>query len=129
MIDHMSLQVTNFTKALSFYTATLEPLGYAPRYVDEASKTAGFGLKDASGQWVSRGSLWIGEGKAAAKTHLALRSPSRDAVGRFHAAALGAGGKDNGKPGVRTDYHPNYYAAFVFDPDGNNLEAVTHEAA
>jgi catechol 2,3-dioxygenase-like lactoylglutathione lyase family enzyme len=129
MIDHISLQVTNFAKALSFYTAALAPLGYAPRYVDEGSKTAGFGLKDAPDPWFSRGSLWIGEGKAAAKTHLALRGPSREAVGRFHAAALGAGGNDNGKPGVRADYHANYYAAFVFDPDGNNLEAVTHEAA
>ena len=129
MIDHLSLQVTNFAKALPFYTAALAPLGYAPRYVDEASKTAGFGPKDAADPWFTHGSLWIGEGKAAAKAHLALRSPSREAVGRFHAAALGAGGRDNGKPGVRADYHANYYAAFVFDPDGNNLEAVTHEAA
>ena len=128
MIDHISLQVTNFAKALSFYTAALEPLGYAPRFVDEASRTAGFALKDSAEPFL-HGSLWIGEGQAAAKTHLALRSPSRDAVGRFHAAALRAGGKDNGKPGIRADYHPNYYAAFVFDPDGNNLEAVTHAAA
>ena len=61
--------------------------------------------------------------------HLALRSPSREAVAGFHAAALRAGGKDNGKPGLRPDYHASYYAAFVFDPDGNNVEALTHEAA
>jgi len=72
--------------------------------------------------------LWIAAGKPAAKVHLALCSPSREAVGVFHSAALRAGGKDNGKPGLRPDYHPTYYAAFVFDPDGNNLEAVTHEA-
>lgn len=129
MIDHISLQVTNFAKALSFYTAALEPLGYVPHSVDEGGKSAGFGPKDAPAPWFSPGSLWISEGRPTAKTHLALRSPSREAVARFHAAALRAGGKDNGKPGLRVDYHANYYAAFVFDPDGNNLEAVTHEAA
>jgi hypothetical protein len=61
--------------------------------------------------------------------HLALHAPSREAVAAFHVAALRSGGKDNGQPGLRPDYHANYYAAFVFDPDGNNLEAVTHDAA
>ena len=121
MIDHVSLQVANFAKTLSFYTAALAPLGYEPQYVDEAAKSAGFGPKGDV-------RLWIAEGKSATKAHLALRSPSRAAVAGFHAAAVRAGGEDNGKPGLRPDYHANYYAAFVFDPDGNNLEAVTHDA-
>jgi len=121
MIDHVSLQVASFAKALSFYTAALAPLGYVPQYVDEEAKSAGFGRK-------AEPRLWIAEGKPAAKVHVALRSPSREAVAGFHAAALRAGGKDNGKPGLRPDYGASYYAAFVFDPDGNNLEAVTLQA-
>jgi catechol 2,3-dioxygenase-like lactoylglutathione lyase family enzyme len=122
MIDHISIQVASFAKSLSFYSAALAPLGYVPQYVDDIAKSAGFGpAGDVR--------LWIAEGKPAAKVHLALRSPSREAIGAFYTASLGAGGKDNGKPGLRPDYHASYYAAFVFDPDGNNLEAVTHEAA
>ena len=121
MIDHISIQVASFAKTLSFYTAALGPLGYVPQYVDETAKSAGFGPKGDV-------QLWIVEGKPAAKLHLALRGCSRAAVGGFHAAALRAGGEDNGKPGLRPDYHASYYAAFVFDPDGNNLEAVTHDA-
>ena len=121
MIDHVSLQVASFAKALSFYTAALAPLGYVPQHVDEAAKSAGFGPKGDV-------YLWIAEGKPAAKVHLALRSPGREAVAAFHAAALRAGAKDNGKPGLRPDYDASYYAAFILDPDGNNLEAVTHEA-
>jgi|SRR5271166_5216397 len=128
MIDHVSVQVASFAKALSFYRAALAPLGYVPRYVDEAGKSAGFGFKDSASPWFAKGSLWIAEGKAAAKVHLALHAPNRKAVAGFHAAALAAGGKDNGEPGLRPDYHANYYAGFVFDPDGNNVEAVTHDA-
>lgn len=122
MIDHVSIQVSNFAKALSFYTEALAPLGYVPQYVDESAKSAGFGRKGEP-------RLWIAEGKAPAKMHLALASAGRDAVASFHAAALRAGGRDNGKPGLRPDYGANYYAAFVFDPDGNNLEAVTYVPA
>ncbi len=129
MVDHISLQVRNFQRALAFYTETLAPLGYVPQHVDEAGKSAGFGLKGGSGPWFVRGSLWIAEGQPGAKVHLALQSPSREAVAGFHAAALRAGGKDNGKPGLRPDYHASYYAAFVLDPDGNNVEALTHETA
>ncbi len=121
MIDHISLRVVNFTKSLSFYTTALAPLGYIPQYVDEAGKSAGFGPKDHV-------RLWIAESKApSAGVHIALRGPNRAAVGAFHAAALKAGAKDNGKPGLRPDYHAHYYAAFVIDPSGNNLEAVTHD--
>ncbi len=122
MIDHLSLSVASFARALSFYTAALAPLGYVPQYVDESAKSAGFGRKGEP-------RLWIAEGTPAAKIHIALTSPGREAVASFHAAALHAGGRDNGKPGPRPDYGTNYYAAFVFDPDGNNLEAVTYETA
>ncbi len=120
MIDHISIKVSNFAEALAFYTAALAPLGYVPQYVDEKGKSAGFGPKGEP-------RLWLLEGKPP-KTHIALSAPSRDAVGEFHAAAIRAGAKDNGKPGLRPDYGANYYAAFVLDPDGNNLEAVSHSA-
>ncbi len=129
MIDHISLEVASFAKALSFYTAALAPLGYVPHYVDEAAKSAGFGPSGDAQPWFTRGSLWIAEGRPAARVHLALRGPNREAVAAFHAAALRSGGKDNGAPGLRPDYHASYYAAFIFDPDGNNIEAVTHDPA
>ncbi len=122
MIDHVSIRVSNFASALSFYTSALAPLGYVPQYVDEKAKSAGFGPEGEP-------RLWLAEGKPAAAMHLALGTKSRAAVGEFHTAALRAGGKDNGKPGLRPDYGANYYAAFVFDPDGNNLEAVTYVPA
>ena len=118
MFDHVSLKVADFSKSLAFYRAALAPLGFVPQHVDEAGKSAGFGPKGEVG-------LWIAEGKPRSNAHLAFESPDRAAVARFYEAALGAGGKDNGKPGLRADYGPNYYAAFAIDPDGNNVEAVT----
>ena len=122
MIDHISLHVNSFAKAMSFYRAALAPLGYEPQYVDESAKSAGFGPKGEP-------HLWIAEGKPAARIHLAIRARSREAVSAFHSAAVRAGGKDNGKPGPRPEYDANYYAAFVLDPEGNNVEAVTHDPA
>ena len=123
MMDHISLRVADFTRSLAFYTAALAPLGYVPQYVDEAGKSAGFGPKDDV-------RLWIAEDKEPSSgVHIALRSPNRAAVSAFHAAALKAGAKDNGKAGLRPAYHANYFAAFVTDPSGNNLEAVTHDPA
>ena len=122
MIDHITLRVTNFSKSLAFYTAALAPLGYIPQYVDEAAKSAGFGPKDDV-------HLWLAEAQPGGGVHIALRSPNRAAVGAFHAAGLKAGGKDNGKAGLRPDYGATYYAAFVRDLDGNNLEAVTFDPA
>jgi catechol 2,3-dioxygenase-like lactoylglutathione lyase family enzyme len=119
MIDHISLQVTSFAKAMAFYKAALAPLDLEAQYVDEAAKSAGFGPKGGP-------CLWIAQGKPAARIHLAIRAANREAVGAFHAASIRAGGKDNGKPGPRPEYDANYYAAFVLDPDGNNVEAVTH---
>ncbi|HUY28904.1 MAG TPA: VOC family protein [Candidatus Binataceae bacterium] len=122
MIDHIGLKVTSFEISRRFFAQALEPLGYHAEYDDPKNKAAGFGIKGAI-------DLWIGEGSPATRTHIALRSRDRGAVNRFHAAALAAGGKDNGAPGLRTDYSPTYYAAFVLDPDGNNLEVVCHEPA
>ncbi|HEX4382981.1 MAG TPA: VOC family protein [Myxococcales bacterium] len=121
MYDHVSLKVRNFTRSLAFYTAALAPLGYEPQGVDEASKSAGFGPPGAVG-------LYIAQATPASQVHLAFVAPKRGAVDQFYSNALEHSGKDNGKPGLRADYGKNYYAAFVFDPDGNNLEAVTHSA-
>lgn len=118
MFHHVQISVRDFAKSLRFYTDALRPLGYQPHSVDEAGKSAGFG--PASGA-----RLWIGVGTPSnGPVHVAFEAPSPKAVAEFHAAALAAGGKDHGKPGPRPDYGEKYYAAFVIDPDGNNIEAV-----
>jgi catechol 2,3-dioxygenase-like lactoylglutathione lyase family enzyme len=122
MIDHVQLRVASFAKSRTFYAQALEPLGYIVQSDDPASKSAGFGTKGAI-------DLWIGEGAPVTRMHLAFRTHDRRAVQKFHAAALAAGGTDNGAPGLRTDYSPTYYAAFVLDPDGNNVELVCNEPA
>jgi catechol 2,3-dioxygenase-like lactoylglutathione lyase family enzyme len=122
MIDHVQLKVKSFEKSRQFYARALEPLGYGVSSEDAASKSAGFGAKGAT-------ELWIGEGGPCAPVHIAFRAQDRSAVRKFHAAALAAGGSDNGAPGIRTDYSPTYYAAFVLDPDGNNVELVCTESA
>lgn len=121
MFDHISIQVSDFEKGLAFYRAALAPLGYEAQHVDASGKSAGFGPEGSP-------ALWIAEGKRTSQVHVAFKSAGRAAVQRFHEAARGAGGKDNGKPGLRADYGEGYYAAFVFDPDGNNVEAVTLSA-
>jgi catechol 2,3-dioxygenase-like lactoylglutathione lyase family enzyme len=120
MFDHVSLKVRDFRKSLAFYRAALAPLGFEAQYLDEQAKSVGFGPKGAVG-------LWIAEGTpvSCSSAHVAFASVARDAVNRFYDAGLAAGGKDNGKPGLRPDYSSNYYAAFLLDPDGNNVEAVT----
>jgi catechol 2,3-dioxygenase-like lactoylglutathione lyase family enzyme len=120
MIDHVQLRVKSFEKSRRFYAQALEPLGYSVQSDDPTSKSAGFGTKGAT-------DLWIGEGTPVTRMHIAFRTDDRRAVQKFHAAAVAAGGTDNGTPGVRKDYSPNYYAAFVLDPDGNNVELVCHE--
>jgi catechol 2,3-dioxygenase-like lactoylglutathione lyase family enzyme len=110
MYDHIGLKVKDLDAAVRFYRAALEPLGF---------------IQDESGGFGPRGApaLWLYEGKGAG-THVAFRAQDRTAVDRFHAAGLKAGGRDHGKPGLRADYSPTYYAAFLIDPDGNNVEAV-----
>jgi catechol 2,3-dioxygenase-like lactoylglutathione lyase family enzyme len=120
MLDHMTLPVRDYAKSKSFYEKALAPLGY--KLAMEFGRAAGFA--DAHGP-----SLWLnGEPKAIAPIHVAFHASSREEVDAFHAAAIAAGGKDNGKPGLRKDYHPDYYGAFVLDLDGHNVEAVCHKA-
>lgn len=119
MFDHIGLQVKDLAASVRFYKAALAPLGFVLCSQDETS--AGFGPKDAPALW-----LYLDAKAKPARTHVALRADAHDAVDRFFAAGLEAGGKDNGKPGLRADYSPTYYAAFVLDPDGNNVEAVTY---
>jgi catechol 2,3-dioxygenase-like lactoylglutathione lyase family enzyme len=119
MFDHVSLKVRDFRQSLAFYRAALAPLGFEAQSVDAEGKSAGFGPKGAVG-------LWIAEGSPSSSVHIAFSTARRAAVRRFYEAGVKAGGADNGKPGIRADYAADYYAAFLIDPDGNNLEAVSH---
>lgn len=112
MFDHVGVRVRDIEIARRFYRAALAPLGH----VQDDSGT-GFGPKGAP-------ALWLHEGKQGSRTHLAFRASSREDVERFYRAGLEAGARDNGKPGLRADYSPTYFAAFLIDPDGNNVEAV-----
>jgi catechol 2,3-dioxygenase-like lactoylglutathione lyase family enzyme len=115
MIEHTGLQVKNMERSKRFYTAALKPLGY----------TLHMDMGDAAGfKEGGHTSFWIGASKKVLPMHLAFRAKSRQAVRAFYKAALKAGGKDNGAPGLRKNYSPNYYAAFTLDLDGNNIEAV-----
>jgi catechol 2,3-dioxygenase-like lactoylglutathione lyase family enzyme len=130
MIDHLGFTVSDFDRSLAFYTTALAPLGYGlvmevtAEMTGNGSRHAGFG-KDR------KPDFWIGTGHEATRNglHVALIAPDRAAVDAFYATALAAGAKDNGPPGIRAQYHPNYYAAFVIDPDGHNLEAVCQTPA
>lgn len=126
MIDHTGVVVSDFRASKAFYASALSPLGYALLMEFSAAET---GTHDAAGFGVPpQPDFWIGSGTPnVPPVHVAFRASSRASVDAFHAAALAAGGRDNGAPGLRPDYHPNYYAAFVFDPDGHNIEAVCHE--
>ncbi len=115
MYDHIGLRVKDLDASVRFYTAALGALGHVLCSRDASG--AGFG---PAGQ----PALWLLPAKGGPGTHVAFQAADRGAVDRFHAAGLKAGGKDNGGPGVRADYSPKYYAAFLLDPDGNNIEAV-----
>lgn len=127
MLDHIGFAVSDFAKAKAFYEAALLPLGIGCVMEVSAAETgaaahAGFGTPGMPFFWISGGR------PADAKTHchVAFAAKNRAAVRAFYEAAIAAGGRDNGGPGLRPHYHPNYYGAFVFDPDGNNIEAVCH---
>lgn len=121
MLDHIGLRTNQFDAVVHFYETTLAPLGYIKRFAWEGG--AGFGRNDGSP------ALWIHASETKPSgIHIALTGADHSAVDAFYIAALGAGAINNGEPGLRKDYHPNYYAAFVIDPDGNNLEAVCHAA-
>jgi len=118
-IDHLGFAVKDFAKSKEFYTSVLAPLGIA--VVAEGEGWAELGRD-------GRHEFWIGgSGTSPAPIHLAFTARTRAEVRAFHAAALAAGGRDNGAPGIRGHYHKDYYGAFVFDPDGHNIEAVCHE--
>lgn len=122
MIDHMSINVTDVARARDFYLAALAPTGYGliMQFPDPADPVAvGLGVGGKPDLWLAKG--------APGHQHIAIAGATRKVVDAFHAAALAAGGRDNGGPGVRAQYHPSYYGAFVLDPDGNNLEVVCHE--
>lgn len=127
MIDHVSLAVRDYARSRAFYDAALAPLGAGVRMQVSAEETRGH---PSAGYGVDRPEFWIGlGGTAAGPTHVAFMAASRALVDAFYTAALAAGGQDNGAPGVRAHYHPDYYGAFVLDPDGNNVEAVCHAPA
>ena len=131
MIDHIGLNVRDVARATEFYLKALGPLGYGivmQVSAEERGQTGG--RLRAAGRGPRKPSFWIAEGELkSGPMHVAFVAPSRAAVDAFYAAAIKAGGKDNGVPGLRPEYHANYYGAFVFDPDGNNAEAVCHMPA
>lgn len=119
-LDHLGFSAHDYATSRAFYEAALAPLGIRVMMeFDEGGRIAGFGDDEPF--------FWVGDGgKQGGTLHVCFKAASRDQVDAFYAAAIAAGGKDNGGPGLRPHYHPNYYAAFVFDPDGHNIEAVCH---
>jgi len=118
MYDHIGLRVRDLDTSLKFFRAALAPLGHVVGTLD--ATYAGLGPREAPALWLHL----VKAGSPGSAAHVAFRAASRGAVDAFHAAGLKAGGRDNGEPGLRTDYSPTYYAAFLVDPDGNNVEAV-----
>jgi catechol 2,3-dioxygenase-like lactoylglutathione lyase family enzyme len=127
ILDHFGINVSSYGRSKAFYEKALAPLGI--QAIMEYGTACGFGRD-------GKPDFWIGEGitkfqkpehlKVITPVHVAFVARSRAEVEAFYKAALSAGGKDNGEPGVRKEYHPNYYGAFVIDPDGHNVEAVVH---
>ncbi|NGN40704.1 VOC family protein [Mesorhizobium sp. CGMCC 1.15528] len=124
MIDHLGISVSNFDASKTFYDQAFAPLGASLLYVVPPEYTGG---KKVGGYGRERPVFWLHEASPTGPgRHYAFTARSRAEVDAFHKAALAAGGKDNGAPGLRPHYHADYYGAFVFDPDGNNVEAVCH---
>jgi catechol 2,3-dioxygenase-like lactoylglutathione lyase family enzyme len=126
MIDHAGINVSDWVKAKAFYDAAFAPLGakllfMVPEQFTGGAKVGGYGR--------GKPDFWLHESKETGPgRHYAFTAGSRAEVDAFYKAALAAGGKDNGAPGIRAHYHPDYYGAYVIDPDGNNVEAVCHKA-
>jgi len=133
MLDHVGVPVSDIQVSRSFYVAALAPLGIGV-FMDVpgdggAIVAVGFGGPNVTEECAQSGhqSFWIGsDGRPSIHTHVCFKAKSRQHVEAFYAAALAAGGRDNGGPGLRPHYHPGYFAAFVIDPDGHNIEAVFH---
>jgi len=125
-LDHTSLSVSDFAAAKAFYSAALEPLGIAVLMEFPKAMTGDFDIVGLGSN--GKPFFWLaGAGKTTPKVHIAFGASSRAEVDAFYQAAIAAGGRDNGKPGVRAQYHPTYYGAFVLDADGHNVEAVCHK--
>jgi catechol 2,3-dioxygenase-like lactoylglutathione lyase family enzyme len=124
MLDHAGFPVSDYARSKAFYLQALAPLGYAlvmeVQQHENDAPAAGFGANGKPDLWIG------GEGGLQRPIHIAIAAQDRAAVDAFYRAAIAAGGKDNGALGLRPHYHPNYYAAFVLDPDGHNIEAVCH---
>lgn len=128
MLDHVGFPVSDYERAKAFYLKALAPLGYTlvmeiEQETEKGYPAAGFGIGGKPDFWIG------GEGGLNRAVHIAITAKNRASVDAFHRAALDAGGKDNGAPGLRPHYHANYYGAFVLDPDGHNIEAVCHAPA
>ncbi len=126
MIDHTGIAVSDFARSKAFYTKALAPIGYTvlaefPASVTGSADVIGFGVAPKPDFWIVTGTPNV------PPIHIAFRAASRADVDEFYRAGIAAGGRDNGAPGLRPHYHPNYYGAFVLDPDGHNVEAVCHE--
>ncbi|AHG18712.1 glyoxalase [Chania multitudinisentens RB-25] len=128
MIDHTGINVSQFAQSQQFYTAVLASLGYVLR-LQLGTTAAGYGEATLRPGDDPGGTFWISVGEPSTpRIHIAFRATSKAQVNAFYEVALAAGAKDNGAPGFRHRYHKNYYAAFVYDPDGYNIEAVFHGA-
>jgi catechol 2,3-dioxygenase-like lactoylglutathione lyase family enzyme len=129
MLDHVGFPVSDYARSKAFYERALAPLGYAlimevgAEHTESGSPAAGFGANGKPDFWIG------GEGGLQKQMHIAIAAKDRAMVDAFYQAALAAGAKDNGAPGLRPQYHPDYYGAFVLDPDGHNIEAVCHGPA
>lgn len=129
MFDHLGIEVGDYARSRAFYTATLAPLGV--ELVTEISECAGFAAAGTTPATVQTApSFWIHRGcEQPTRVHIAFRTMDRARVAAFWKAGLRAGGRDNGAPGIRAHYHPDYFGTLVLDPDGHNIEAVCHAAA
>jgi len=119
VLDHVGIRVSDFEQSKRFFAEALSPLGYE-LIMEPSVSAAGFGRR-------GKPDFWIGQGDPGQPVHIAFAAEDRASVDAFHQEALAAGGRNNGGPGLRPECHRSYYAAFVFDPDGNNIEAVCHE--
>jgi catechol 2,3-dioxygenase-like lactoylglutathione lyase family enzyme len=127
MIDHIGIGVSDFERSKAFYGKVFAPLGY--RLVMEVTAVE-TGDHAAAGFGTAKPDFWIGGTDGAiSRAHVAFAAKDRPAVDAFYQAAIAAGARDNGPPGLRPHYHPDYYGAFVLDPDGHNIEAVCHAPA
>ncbi|HEY1697506.1 MAG TPA: VOC family protein [Polyangiaceae bacterium] len=128
-LDHIGINVTQYERSKAFYTQALAPLGIT--LAMEYGKAAGFGRGGKPDFWIGEGATRFQKPEQLAPitpVHVCFTAKDRAEVDAFHRAALAAGGKDNGAPGIRAEYHPRYYGAFVVDPDGHNVEACLHDA-